>query len=167
MLLEISGEITPERMKIWSQSKNNTQLWMWLVIETRFDAVKSNHLHIWGYWYFSWKSWQFKGLALKNWCFWTVVLEKTLESPLDCKEIQPVHSEGNQPWIFTGKTDVKAPIILPPNVKNWLIGNHPDAGENWRQEGKGTIDDEMVGWHHWLNGMSLSNLWVIAKDREA
>ena len=90
----------------------------------------------------------------KNWCFWTVVLEKTLESPLDCKEIQPVHSEENQSWIFIGRTDVKAetPILWPPDVKNWLIWKDPDAGIDWRWEEKGMAEDEMVGWHHRLNG---------------
>ena len=89
----------------------------------------------------------------KNWCFWTVVLEKTLESPLDCKEIQPVHPKGNQSWMLIGRTDVESetPILWPPNVKNWLIWKDPDAGKDWRQE-KGTTEDEMVGWHHKLNG---------------
>ena len=87
-----------------------------------------------------------------NWCFWTVVLEKTLESPLDCKEIQPVHPKGNQSWIFIGRTDVEAPIFWPLDVKNWLIWKYPDAGKHWRQEEKGMTEDEMVGWHHWLNG---------------
>ena len=92
--------------------------------------------------------------ALKNWCFWTVVLEKTLESPLDCKEIQPVHSEGNQSWIFIGRTDAKAetPTLWPPDAKNWLIGKDPDAGKGWRWEEKGTTEDEMLGWPHWLDG---------------
>ena len=86
----------------------------------------------------------------KNWCFWTVVLEKTLESPLDCKEIQPVNLKGNQSWIYTGRTDAKAETtILGLSVKNWLIGKDPDAGKDWRQEKKGTTEDEMVGWHHW------------------
>ena len=91
--------------------------------------------------------------ALKNWCFWTVVLEKTLESPLDCKEIQPVHPKGNQPWIFICRTDAEAeaPIIWPPDAKGWLIWKDPDAGKDWGQEEKGTTEDEMVGWHHWLN----------------
>ena len=89
----------------------------------------------------------------KNWCFWTVVLEKTLESPLDCKEIQPVHPKGDQSWVFIGKTDVEAetPILWPPDAKSWLIGKDPDAEKDWRQE-KGMTEDEMVGWHHWLNG---------------
>ena len=90
--------------------------------------------------------------APKNWCFWTVVLEKTLESPLDCKEIQPFHSKGDQSWVFIGRTDVETPIFWSPDVKNWLIGKDPDAGEDWRQEEKGTTEDEMVGWHHRLNG---------------
>ena len=86
--------------------------------------------------------------------FWTVVLEKTLESPLDYEEIQPVHSKGDQPWVFTGRTDAKAEtlILWPPHVKSWLIGKDPDAGKDWRQEKKGTTEDEMVGWHHQLSG---------------
>ena len=91
--------------------------------------------------------------ALKNWCFWTVVLKKTLESPLDSKEMKPVNPKRNKPWIFSGRTDAKAeaPILWPPDAKNWLIGKDPDAGKDWRQE-KGTTEDETVGWHHWLNG---------------
>ena len=90
----------------------------------------------------------------KNWCLWTVVVEKTLESPLDSKEIQPVNSKGDQSWIFFGKTDAEAetPILWPPDVKNWLLGKDPDAGKDWRQEEKGMTEDEMAGWHHWLNG---------------
>ena len=89
----------------------------------------------------------------KNWCFWTVVL-KTLESPLDCMEIKPVHRKRNQSWIFTGRTDAEAeaPILWPPDAKNWLIGKDLDAGKDWRQEEKGTTEDEMVGWHHRLSG---------------
>ena len=92
--------------------------------------------------------------APKNWCFWTVVLEKTLEGPLDCKEIQPVHSEGDQPWDFFGRNDAKAetPILWPPDAKSWLIGKDSDAGRDWRQEEKGMTEDEMAGWHHWLDG---------------
>ena len=86
----------------------------------------------------------------KNWCFWTVVLEKTLQSPLDCKEIQPVHPEGNKSWIFIGRTDAEAepPILWLPDMKNCLFGKDPDAGKDWWQEEKGTTEDEMVGWHH-------------------
>ena len=92
--------------------------------------------------------------ALKNWCFWTVVLEKTLENPLDSKEIQPVHPKENQSWIFIGRTDAEAetPILWPPDTKNWHIWKDPDAGKVWRQEEKGMTEDEMAGWNHWLNG---------------
>ena len=87
----------------------------------------------------------------KNWCFWTVVLEKTLESPLDSKEIQPVHPKGNQSWIYTGRTDAEALILWPLDVKSRLTGKDPDAGRDWGQEEKGTTEDEMAGWHNWLN----------------
>ena len=93
--------------------------------------------------------------APKNRCFWTVVLEeKTLESLLDCKEIKPVHPKGDQSWVFFGRTDVEAetPILRPPDAKNWLIWKDPNAGKDWRQEEKGMTKDEMVGWHHQLNG---------------
>ena len=90
--------------------------------------------------------------APKNWCFWTVVLEKTLESPLDCKEIQPVHAKGNQSWVFICRTDAEAPILWPLDAKNWLTGKDPDAGKDWRQEEKGMTEAEMVGWHHRLDG---------------
>ena len=92
--------------------------------------------------------------APKNWCFWIVVLEKTVESPLDCKEIKPVNPQGNQSWIFFGRTDAEAetPILWPPDVKNWLIGKDPDAGKDWKEEEKGMTEEEMVRWHHWLNG---------------
>ena len=92
--------------------------------------------------------------AQKNWCSWTVVLEETLESPLDCKEIQPVHPKGNQSWMFIGRTDVETetPILWPPDAKSWLIGKDPDAGKDWAQEEKGTTEDKMIGWHHRLKG---------------
>ena len=91
--------------------------------------------------------------ALKNWCFWTVVLEKTLESSLDCKEIQPAHFKRDQPWDFFGRNDAKAetPVLWPPHAKSWFIGKDPEAGRDWGQEEKGTTEDEMAGWHHWLN----------------
>ena len=91
--------------------------------------------------------------APKNWCFWTVVLEKTLESPLDCKEIHPVYSEGDRPWVFFGMTDVKAEtlVLWPPCAKSWLIGKDSDAGRDWGQEER-TTEDEMAEWHHWLYG---------------
>ena len=89
----------------------------------------------------------------KNWCFWTVVLENTLESPLDCKEIQPVHPKGDQSRVFIGRSDVEVetPVCWPPHANSWLIGKDPDAGRDWGQEEKGTTEDEMVGWHHRLN----------------
>ena len=98
--------------------------------------------------------------AQKNWCFWTVVLEKTLESPSDCKEIQPVHPKGDQSWVFIGRTGVEAetPILWPPHVKSWLIGKHPNAGRDWGQEEERT-EDEMAGWHHWLDGHGLG--WTL------
>ena len=101
-----------------------------------------------------------KALEPKNWCFWTVMLEKPLESPLDCKEIQPVHPKGDQSWIFIGKTDVEAesPILWLPDLKSWLIWKDPDAGKDWGQEEKGTTEDEMVGWHHSLNGHGFG--WI-------
>ena len=107
--------------------------------------------------------------APKNWCFWTLVLEKTLESLLDCKEIKQVNPIGNQSCIFIGRTDAEAetPILRPPDAKNWLIGKDPDAGKDWRQEEKGTTENEMVGWHHWLDDLSLSKLWELVMDREA
>ena len=92
------------------------------------------------------------GWVPKNWCFLIVVLEKTLESPLDCKEIKPVNPKGNQPWIFIGRTDAEAPILWSPDSKNQLIGKDPDAGKDWRQKEKGAAEDEMVGWHHRLSG---------------
>ena len=109
-------------------------------------GLSSSHVWIWELDYK--ESW-----ALKNWCFWAVVLEKTLESPLDCKEIKPVNPKGNQSWMFIGRTDAKTetPIVWPPDAKNWLIGKDPDAGKDWKQEEKRTIKDEMVGWHHWLD----------------
>ena len=98
-----------------------------------------------------WELYYKESTALKNGCFWTVVLEKTLENPLDCKEIKPVHPKGNQSWIFIGRTDAEAPIVWPPDAKSWLTGKDPDAGKDGWQEEKGMTEDEMVGWHHWLN----------------
>ena len=107
----------------------SSQVWMW----------KSDHKENW---------------APKNWCFWTVVLENTLESPLDCKELQPVNPKGNQSWIFIGRTDIETetPILWSPDVKNWHIGKDPDAVKDWRQEEKGKTEEEMSGWHHRLDG---------------
>ena len=108
--------------------------------------------HVW-MWELDYKeSW-----VLKNWCFWTVVLEKTLDSPSDFNEIQPVHPKGDQPWMFIGRTDVEAetPILWPPNAKSWHIWKDPDAGKDWGLEEKGTTEDEMVGWHHQLDGLGF------------
>ena len=106
--------------------------------------------------------------APKNWCFWTVVLEKTLESPLDCKEIQPGYPK-DQSWIFIGRTDVEAetPILWPPDVKSWLIGIDPDAGKDWGQEEKGMTEDEMVGWDHRFNGHELEQALRVGDGQES
>ena len=108
-----------------------------------------------------------KGWALKNWCFPIVVLEKTLESPLDSNEIQPVHPKGNQSWIFIGRMDAEAPILWLSDVKNWLIWKDPDAGKDWKQEEKGTIENEMVGWHHQLYGHDFEQAQEMVMNREA
>ena len=120
--------------------------------------------HVW-MWELDYKeSW-----TLKNWCFWMVVLEKTLESPLNSKEINPVNPKGNQSWLFIGKTDVETetPILWPLAAKSWLIWKDPDAGKDWSQEEKGMTEDKMVRWHHQFNGHSLSQLWELVMDREA
>ena len=155
--------------KITADGDCNHEIKRCLLLErkamTNLDSLKQRHYlankgpssqsygfssgHVWMWELDSKESW-----AQKNWCFWTVVLEKTLESPLDCKEIQPVHPKGNQSWIFIGRTDAdaEAPVFWPPNAKSWLIWKDTDAGKDWRQEEKGITEDEMVGWHHWLNG---------------
>ena len=120
--------------------------------------------HVW-----MWELDHKEGCTLKNWCFWTVMLEKTLESSLDYKEIKPVNFQGNQSWIFIRRTDAEAqtPILWPLDVKNWLIGKDPDAGKDWKQEEKGTTKDEMVGWYHLLNGHEMIKLWELVMDRGA
>ena len=120
--------------------------------------------HVW-----TWE-WNYKeSWVLKNWCFWTVVLEKIHESPLDCKKIQPVHSKGNQSWIFIGRTDAEAEasIVWPPDAQNWLIWKYLDAGKDWRQEEKGMTEDEMVGWYHQLSGRPglLQSMWSQESDK--
>ena len=117
------------------------------VLSSKSYGFSSSHVWMWELDYK--ESW-----ALKNWCFWTLVLEKSLESSMDCKKIQPVHPKGNQSWIFIGRTDGEAetPILWPPYAKNWLIGKDTDAGKDWRWEEKETTEVEMVGWHHQLNG---------------
>ena len=110
-------------------------------------SFSSNHVWMWELGHK--ESWM-----LKNWCFWTVVLENTLVSPLNCKEFKLVNPKGNQSWIFVGRTDAETetPILWPPDAKNWLIGKDPDTGKDWKQEEKGMTEDEMVWWHHWLDG---------------
>ena len=105
--------------------------------------------HVW-----MWKLDHNEGWVPKNWCYWTVVLEKTLECPLDCQEIKPAHPKWNQYWIVIGRIDAEAevPILCPSDVKDWLTGKDPDAGKDWRREEKGTTVGEMAGWHHWLDG---------------
>ena len=124
-----------------------------ITLPTKVRLVKASYGfssgHVWMWELDCEESW-----ALKNWCFWTVVLETILESPLDCKEIQPVHPKGNQSWMFTGRTDAEAetPILWPPHAKSWLIGKDPDAGRDGGQEEKGMTEDEMAGWHPRLDG---------------
>ena len=119
-----------------------------ITLSTKFRLVKAMVFPV-----VMWELDHKESWAPKNWCFWTVVLEKTLESPLDCKEIQPVNPKGNQSWIFIGRTDAEAqvPTLWPPDAKNWLTGKDSDAGKDRRQEEKGMTEDEMVRWHHWLN----------------
>ena len=135
----------------------------------RQHIKKQRHLptkvHLVISWFFQYHVWMWEldykeCLMQKNWCFWTVVLEKTLESPLDCKEIQPVNTKGNQFWIFIGRTNAtaEAPIFWLPDMKNWLIGKDPDARKYWRWEEKGTTEDEMAGWHPQSMDLSLSKL---------
>ena len=122
-----------------------------ITLPTKVSLVKAivfSSSHVW-MWELDYKEiW-----ALKNWCFWTVVLEKTLESSLNCKEIQPVHPQGDQSWVFIGRTDAEADtsVLWPPHAKSWLTGKDPDAGRDWGQEEKGKTEDEMVGWHHQLD----------------
>ena len=123
-----------------------------ITLSTKVHLVKAmvfSSGHVWMWELDCEESW-----ALKNWCFWTVVLEKTLESPLDCREIQPVHPNGDQSWVFIGRTDAKAETLIrwPSHAKSWLIGKDSDAGRDWGQEEKGTTEDEMAGWHHRLDG---------------
>ena len=125
-------------------------------------AIVFSSSHVW-----MWELDHKESLAPKNWWFWTVVLEKTLESPLDCKEIKAVNPKGNQSWLFIGRTDAEAPVLWPPDAKRRLIVKDPDARKDWRQEEKGMTENEVVGWHHQLAGMSLNKLWELVMDREA
>ena len=131
-----------------------------ITLPTKVHLVKTmvffSSGHVW-----MWELYCEEGWALKKWCFWTVVLEKTLESPLDCKEIQPVHSKGNQSWVFIGRTDAEGEtsVLWPPHTKSWLFGKDSDAGRDWGQEEKGTKEDEMAGWHHWFDGREFE--WTL------
>jgi len=124
----------------------------------------SSSSHMW-----KWELDHKESWALKKWCFRTVMLEKTLKSPLDCNKIKPVHPKGNQSWIFIGRTDAEAeaPMLWPPDAKSWLIWKDPDAGKDWRQEEKGTTENEMVGWHHRLDGHECEQAPGVVMDREA
>ena len=128
-----------------------------ITLPTKVQGYDFSSGHVWMWELDCEESW-----AQKNGCFWTVVLEKTLESPLDCKEVQPVHSEGDQPWDFFGRNDAEAetPVLWPPHVKSWLIGEDSHAARDWGQEEKGTTEDEMAGWHHWLDGRESG--WTLA-----
>ena len=147
---EINRHLLPEKKVMTNQdsilkSRDITLLTKVCLVKAMFFPVVMYRCESWTLYKESWET--------KNWCFWTVVLEKTLESPLDNKEIKPVHPKGNQPWIFIGRTDAEAetPILCPPDAKNWLTGKDPYAGKDWRLEEKGMTEDEMVGWPHWLD----------------
>ena len=140
---------TKEVRRNWSLKIDSTEetFSLWKGPSSQGYGFSSGHVWMWELDYK--ESW-----APKNWCFWTMVLEKTLESPLDSKEIQPVHPKWDQSWVFIGRTDVEAetPILWPPDAKSWLFWKDPDAGKDWGQEEKGKTEDKMVGWHHRLSG---------------
>ena len=149
----------------WKHIKKQSHYFANQGLSSQSNDFSSSHVWMWELDYK--ESW-----ARKNWCFWTVVLEKTLEGPLDSKEIQPVHSKGNQSWIFIGRTDTEAktPIIWPFDAKNWLIWKDPDAGKDWSQEEKRMTEEKMAGWHHWLNGHEFEypvHLQDLVVDKEA
>ena len=142
----------------WKKSYDQLVITFNSILKSRDIILSTKGLSSQGYGFSSSHVWMWEldykeSWAPQNWCFWTVVLEKTLESPLDCKEIQPVHPKRVQSWVFIGRIDIEAetPILWPPDAKSWLIWKDPDAGKDWGQE-KGRTEDEMVGWHHWLNG---------------
>ena len=152
---------------MWSRS-------VWLCYIRTVDLVLSWCPSSQGYGFSSGHVWMWEldykeSWVPKTWCIWNVVLEKTLESSLDSKEIQPVHPKGDQSWVFIGRTDVEAetPILWPPDVESWLILKDPDAGQDWGREEKGMTEDEMVGWHHWLNGHGFGWTQELVMDGEA
>ena len=155
---KILGWVAMSSSRASSQTRDRTQVsciagrffTVWSTTKVHLvKAVVFSSSHVW-----MWELDHKEAWVLKNWCFWTVELEKTLESPLDCKEIKPITPKGNQPWIFIGRTDAEAeaPILWPPDAKSWLVGKDPDAGKDWRWEEKGMTEDEIVGWHHQLSG---------------
>ena len=156
-------------MKLKNICSLEEKLWQCIKKQRRYFVSKVPSSHSYGFssshvW--KWELDHKQSWVPKNWCFWTVVLEKTLESPLYCKEIQPINPKWNQPWIFIGNTDAEAPKLWPLDTKSRLIGKDPDAGKDWRQEEKGTTEDEMVGWHHWPNGHEFEqarNWWWTGK----
>ena len=135
--------------------KSSDQAWQHIKKQRHYFANKGvssqsygfSSSHVW-----MWELDHKESWVPKNWCFYTMVLEETLESPLDCRKIQPVHPKGNQSWIERTDAEAETPILWPPDAKDWLTGKDPDAGKDWRLEEKGITEDEMVGWHHWLNG---------------
>ena len=139
--------LRPSLKKHYDQPRQHIKKQTLLCQQSQSCGFSSSHVWMWELDYE--ESW-----AAKNRCFWTVVLEKTLESPLGSKEIQAVHPKGDQSWVFTGRTNIEADtaILWPPDAKSWLIWKDPDAGKDWGQEEKGIIEDEMAGWHHWLDG---------------
>ena len=172
--------------KITADSDCNHESRRWLLlgrkVMTNLDGIlkaetllcQQSSIYSQGYGFSSGLVWMWeldceKGWAPKNWCFWIVVLEKTLESPLDCKEIQPDHPKGDPSWVFIGRTDAKAetPILWPPHAKSWLVGKESDAGKDWGQEEKGMTEDEIAGWHHHSMDVSLRELQELVMDREA
>ena len=155
-----SLQMVTAAMKLKDACSLEKKLWKMLdsVLKSR-HYLANKHPYSQSYSFSSSPLWMWKldhkvGWVLKNWCFWTMVLEKTLESPLDCKELNLVNPKGNQFWIFIGRTDAEAeaPVFWPPDEKSWLLRKDPDAGEDWRQVEKETTEEEMAGWHHWLNG---------------
>ena len=152
----------------WKKSYDNSR--KCIKKQRHYSADKGPYSQSYGFssshvWMWEWELDHKECWALKNWCFWTVVLEKTLESPLDCKDIKSVNSKGNQSWIFIGGTDAEAeaPIFWPTGVKSRLIGKDPVAGKDWKQEVKGMTEDKMAVWHHWLMDRSLSKLQEMVK----
>ena len=135
-----------------------------VVLEKTLESSQSYGFscsHVW-MWELDYKE-RWAPIAPTNWWFLTVVLEKTLESPLDCKEIKPVHPKGDQSWIFIKRTDAETPILWPPDAKNWLVRKYPDAGKDWSQEEKGMTEDKIVGWHHWLSGHEFEQSPVVGE----